>query len=269
MVWRCFSVMRWAVQGGTKQIWDVDQFESPPLPMAVRYGMDSAKILIAARVCSVTDFAARRMMMVDTQVRPSDVTKFPIIDAMLAVPREAFVPEGLGEAAYVGENLAIGGGRTMLDPRTLAKLLDALEIAKTDIVMDIACGLGYSTALLARMSEFVVGIESDEQLAARAQANLTTLGADNAVISHGLLSEGAEKSGPYDIIVLQGAVENVPASITDQLRDGGRIGAIFADGNLGVVKIGHKCGDAINWRYSFNASAPVLAGFKNAAAFSL
>ena len=134
-------------------------------------------------------------MMVDTQVRPSDVTKFPIIDAMLDTPREAFVPEQLREAAYVGENLDLGGGRTLLEPRTLAKIVDALTFEPSDVVLDIACGLGYSTAIAAQLSEFVIGVEDNEARAAEAQSILSELGIDNAAIVSGPLKDGAAKSG--------------------------------------------------------------------------
>lgn len=217
----------------------------------------------------MTDFASRRTMMVDTQVRPSDVTKFPIIDAMLAVPRENFVPDALREAAYVGENLDIGGGRVMLEPRTLGKMLDALNIQPNHVAMDIGCGLGYSTAILARMCEFVVAVEDDEARAEEAQSLLSGLGIDNAAVMAGPLSAGSEKSGPYDIIMVEGSVQTVPETILAQLREGGRIACVFAEGNLGVVRIGHKIDGKINWRFTFNASAPVLAGFEKTTEFAL
>lgn len=207
--------------------------------------------------------------MVDTQVRPSDVTKFPIIDAMLSVPREAFVPSTMREAAYVGENLDIGGGRVLLEPRTLAKMLDVLDIKPTEVILDIAPGLGYSTALLAHMAEFVIGVEDDESRAEEAQSILSEQGIDNAAIISGALAEGAAKSGPYDVIILQGAVEVLPDSLLAQLKDGGRIVSIFAEGDLGVVRIGYKMEQRINWRMAFNAGAPVLTGFAKKAEFAL
>ncbi len=217
----------------------------------------------------MTDYAARRTMMVDTQVRPSDVTKFPIIDAMLDVQRELFVPAKLREAAYVGENLDIGGGRILLEPRSLAKMLDALEVQPHHVALDLGCGLGYSTAVLARMCEFVVGLEDDDARAEEAQSLLSEQGADNAAIMSGDLTAGAAKSGPYDIILIQGAVEMVPDVLLEQLREGGRIACIFAEGALGVVRIGHKIDGNVNWRYAFNASAPVLPGFHKPPAFAL
>ncbi len=207
--------------------------------------------------------------MVDTQVRPSDVTKFPIIDAMLSVPREAFVPSTMREAAYIGENLDIGGGRVLLEPRTLAKMLDVLDIKPTEVILDIAPGLGYSTAVLAHMAEFVIGVEDDESRAEEAQSILSEQGIDNAAIISGALVEGAAKSGPYDVIILQGAVEVLPDSLLAQLKDGGRIVSIFAEGDLGVVRIGYKMEQRINWRMAFNAGAPVLTGFAKKAEFAL
>ena len=216
----------------------------------------------------MTDYSARRTMMVDTQVRPSDVTKFPIIDAMLSTPRENYVPAGLREAAYIGENLDIGG-RVMLDPRTLAKMLDALMIDTSDVVLDVGCGLGYSTALLARMAQFVAAIEDDEDRANEAQQILSEDGIDNAAVMSGPMSAGVPKSGPYDIILIQGAVETVPDALLEQLRDGGRIAAIFAEGALGTVRVGHKIEGQVSWRYAFNASAPLLPGFEKTSSFAL
>ena len=217
----------------------------------------------------MTDFATRRTMMVDTQVRPSDVTKYPIIAAMLSVPREAFVPAQMREAAYAGEHVTLGGGRVVLDPRTLAKLLDALDIQGTETVLDIGCGLGYSSAIIARMAEAVVAVEEDEALATEAQRALSAQGVDNAAVNHGKLAAGAPKAGPYDVIVLQGAAEVIPDSLVSQLKDGGRIGALFMEGNLGVARVGYKIDGRITWRQVFNASAPVLPGFEMRKAFAL
>lgn len=217
----------------------------------------------------MTDFATRRTMMVDTQVRPSDVTKYPIIAAMLSVPREAFVPAQMREAAYAGEHVTLGGGRVVLDPRTLAKLLDALDIQGTETVLDIGCGLGYSSAIIARMAEAVVAVEEDEKLATEAQRALSAQGVDNAAVNHGKLAAGAPKAGPYDVIVLQGAAEVISDTLVSQLKEGGRIGALFMEGNLGVARVGYKIDGRITWRQVFNASAPVLPGFEMRKAFAL
>ena len=207
--------------------------------------------------------------MVDTQIRPSDVTKFPIIDAMLSVPREAYVPDDQREAAYVGENLPLSAGRVVLEPRTLAKMLDALDLQASEVVLDIACGLGYSTAVLAHMVDFVAAVEDDEARAEEAQSILSEQGVDNAAVITGPLTEGAAKSGPYDVIILQGAVEVLPDALLTQLKEGGRIAALFAEGELGTVRVGYKLDGRINWRMAFNASAPVLPGFEQKASFAL
>ena len=199
--------------------------------------------------------------MVDTQIRPSDVTKFPIIEAFLSVPREKFVPDGKREAAYIGENFKIGQSRVILEPRTLAKLLDALDIRNDELVLDIGPGLGYSSAVISPMAEVVIAVEDDSSMANEAEEILTEVGADNVVIQIGKLEDGAPEHGPYDVIILQGGVEKIPSSIFNQLKNGGRVGAIFVEEGLGTAKIGLKVNDKINWRYSFNAAAPVLPGF--------
>ncbi len=215
------------------------------------------------------DFAQRRVMMVDTQVRPSDVTKFPVIAAMLEVPRERFMPAGRREAAYVGENVEISKNRVVLEPRTLAKMLDALDIQPTEMVLDVGTGLGYSTAVIARLAEAVVAVEEDPYLAAEAEAALSAIGADNAVVVTAPLAEGAPKHGPYDVITIQGAAETVPQALIDQLKDGGRIGCLFMEGALGVCRIGYKIDGSVTWRFAFNAAAPVLPGFAAQRAFAL
>lgn len=217
----------------------------------------------------MSEFATRRVMMVDTQVRPSDVTKFPIIEAMLTVPRETFVPDDKCEAAYVGENLPLAPGRVVLEARTMAKLLDALDVQPTELVLDVGCGLGYSAAVIARLAETVVAVEEDETLAAEAQRLLSEAGVDNAVVVTGKLSGGVVKCAPYDVITIEGGVEQVPEAILAQLKDGGRIGAVFMDGAVGTARVGYKAEGGVSWRSVFNASAPVLAGFRAPRGFTL
>ena len=217
----------------------------------------------------MSEFASRRMMMVDTQVRPSDVTKFPIIDAMLQVPREVYVPRDLQEAAYAGQNVEIAPGRVVLEPRTLAKMLDALDIQPDEMVLDLGCGLGYSAAVIARLADTVVAVEEDEALVAEAQRALSEEGVDNAVVVTGPLAAGSARHGPYDVIAVEGGIETLPQALADQLKEGGRIGAIFMEGALGIVRVGIKQGGAVDWRFSFNATAPLLPGFARARGFVL
>lgn len=214
------------------------------------------------------DYPARRTMMVDTQIRPSDVTKFPIIEAFLRIPREVFVPSHLTEAAYAGENLMIGEGRVMLEARTLAKMLDALNILRNELVLDVGAGLGYSTAVIAQLAEAVVGVEENDALASDAQTNLGAQAIDNAVIHNGPLVKGDVQHGPYDVIIVQGGVELLPDVLSAQLKDGGRVACLFMSGALGVVRLGVKQHGSIAWRDIFNAAAPVIPGFAKAPEFT-
>lgn len=215
------------------------------------------------------DFAARRMTMVDTQVRPSDVTKFPIIDAMLRIPREDFVPENMVETAYVGENLMIAPGRVLLEPRTLAKMLDALEITDKDLVLDIGCGTGYSSAVLAKMAQAVVAVEEDTKLAQDAEAALARVGAESVVVHTGPLVDGAAMHAPFDAMLVEGGIQMFPEALAAQLHENGRVVALFMSGQLGVVRMGTKQNGIIGWRDIFNATAPMLPGFTPAPTFAL
>lgn len=217
----------------------------------------------------MSDFEARRVMMVDTQVRPSDVTKFPIIDAMLTVARENFVPNELREAAYADGNLTLARNRVVLEPRTLAKMLDALDLQNDELVLDIGSGYGYSAAIMAHIAQAVVAVEDDEAMSSDSQTILSDAGADNVIVHAGALDAGVAEHGPYDVIAIQGGVEEVPTAIIDQLKEGGRIAALFMTGALGEVRVGRKIDGTMNWRLAFNASAPVLPGFSKARAFAL
>ena len=213
------------------------------------------------------DYAAAREAMVDRQVRPSDVTRYPIIAAMLAVPREEFLPEALRPVAYLGDHVPLAPGRVLLDPRVFAKLLDALDVGPEDLVLDLGCGLGYSTAVLAQMAEAVVALESDPVMAAEAEALLGAHAVDNAVVQAGPLAEGVPEHGPFDAILIEGAIEVLPEALADQLKLGGRIAAIFAEGAGGQARLGLRTGQGIVWRRIFDATAPVLPGFAATKAF--
>lgn len=217
----------------------------------------------------MSDFDMRRRVMVDTQVRPSDVTKFPIIDAMLTVPRERFVPDSQIQAAYADDCVTLGPGRVVLDPRTLAKMLDVLNIRNDDLVLDIGCGLGYSSAVISHVAEAVIAVEEDETLASEASDLLLEADADNVVLHQGPLAEGAAEHGPYDVMILQGGVEEFPKALEDQLKDGGRVACMFIKNSLGTVRIGIKSEGLVSWRFAFNAGAPVLPGFAAEQTFAL
>ncbi len=205
--------------------------------------------------------------MVDTQIRPSDVTSFTVIDAMLSTPREAFVPDDARDLAYVGGPVPLTATRQLMEPRTIAKMLEALDVTPADLVLEIAPGMGYTTALLARMAEAVVAVEEDASLARDAEAALSAQEVDNAAILTGPLVEGSARNGPYDAIILFGGVEHVPQAIVDQLKEGGRIVALFMQGPLGEVRKGVKTHGIVSWHMEFNATAPVLPDFARTPGF--
>lgn len=213
----------------------------------------------------MSDFHTRRITMVDTQVRPQDVTKFPIIAAMLAVAREDFVPQAAREAAYVGGNIPLGARRVVLEARSLAKLLDALDVVPGDKVLCLGAGYGYAAAVLAEMGADVVAVEEDTTMAAAATQSLQ----GQAKVVNAALAKGSVADGPYDVILLEGGAEAFPAALEAQVKEGGRLGAIFMEGALGVARIGHKRDGKVTWRYAFNATAPVAPGFEAVRAFVL
>lgn len=210
-----------------------------------------------------------RTVMVDTQVRPSDVTKFPIIDALLSVPREAYVPDALASVAYADAPVSVGAGRELMEARTFAKMLDALDLERAEMALVVGCGRGYSAAVLGHMLDGVVAVEEDADLAREAEAALGAQGVHNVAVMEGALTAGAPKAGPYDVVLLDGGIQEVPAALADQLKEGGRIVAIFMEGALGEVRLGVKSNGRISWRTVFNATVPVLPGFARDVGFAL
>ena len=217
----------------------------------------------------MADFAQRRTTMVDTQVRPSDVTSFRILDAMLSVPRELFVPSEQMDAAYAGVNVPLGRRRVVLAPRTMSKLLQAADIQPDELVLDVGAGLGYSSALAARMAEAVIALEEDADLAGEAERALSEASADNVAVTSGALVDGAPRHGPYDVVLIEGAVQEIPDALFGQLKEGGRIVAIFLEDALGTARVGYKDAQGVSWRFAFNATAPVLPGFEKRREFAL
>ncbi len=221
------------------------------------------------------DSKQQRINMVESQVRPSDVTDRRIIRAMLEVPREAFVPQSLQALAYMDEAVAAidadGGrpGRCLLAPRTFAKLVQLAEIGSDAVVLDVGCATGYSTAVLARLAKSVVAVEVDAALAARATQTLRHLGVGNAVVIEGALEKGAASHAPFDAILLEGAVPQVPEALLEQLKDGGRLVAVIADGIFGRAQVWRRTGKVFDARPVFDAGAQPLPGFARQAEFVL
>ncbi len=215
----------------------------------------------------MTNYTQRRVTMVDTQVRTQDVTKFPIIHAMLSVPKEAYVPNALRDLAYIGGPLDLGDGRQVLDPRGMAKLLDLLDITPDSVVLALGDGTGYAAALLAHMAQAVVAVEENEFLAREAEVALNAQEVGNAVVIHGHMAAGNVKNGPYDAVAIFGGVETVPTALIDQVKEGGRIAAVFTDGPLGEARVGLKTAGRLSWRAAFNTAATVLPGFTKSPSF--
>ena len=221
---------------------------------------------------AMTDSKLQRLNMVESQVRPSDVTDRRIIKAMLEVPREKFVPAALASMAYMDEPLPVGtangaGARYLLAPRTFAKLVQLADVGPEATVLDVGCATGYSTAVLARLAKRVIAVESDQELAERARRLLEEVGAGNAVVVHGRLAAGAPADAPYDVILLNGAAETVAPALLEQLSDGGRLAAIAAQGPLCRAQIWRRIGKTFDARPAFEAGAAVLPGFERPAEF--
>lgn len=215
----------------------------------------------------MNDFATQRINMVDSQVRPSDVTDRRILRAMLAVPRETFVPAQIKATAYMDEHLALGQGRYLLAPRTFAKLVQLLTIGEDDAVLDVACATGYSTAVLATLARTVVALDGNAALAQQAQTALAGLGLTNTMVKTGELTAGAPSEGPFDAILINGCVVDVPDALLDQLKDGGRLAAVRSDGRVGQATVWRRHGTSFDARPAFDAGAPLLPEFEKEPGF--
>jgi protein-L-isoaspartate(D-aspartate) O-methyltransferase len=211
------------------------------------------------------DFAAARRMMVDGQVRTADVTDPRLLAAMLDVPRERFFPEDKVSLAYLDLDVAVNETglpvRRLLKPMVLAKLIQAAGLGETDRVLDVGCATGYSTAVLARLAHSVVGLEEEASLTRQASAMLAEAGVANAKVVTGALARGCPAEGPYDLILLEGATETVPAALLDQLKSGGRLACVLGPGQSGKAMIYSRTGSDLSGRAVFDAAAPLLPGF--------
>jgi protein-L-isoaspartate(D-aspartate) O-methyltransferase len=219
------------------------------------------------------DFAAARRKMVDGQVRISDVTDLRIIRAMLAVPRERFLPAAQGELAYLDLDIPVGIGapgkpvRRLLKPMVLAKLIQAAEIGDNDHVLDVGCASGYSTTVLSELVRWPVALEEDELLAAQAKANLQAFDRGDVQVAIGPLAEGWAGAAPYDVILVNGAFEVVPKELLGQLKPGGRLLGILGPGPAGKAMLYRAIGGEFSGRPIFDAAAALLPGFSAPPAF--
>jgi len=218
------------------------------------------------------DFTASRRMMVDGQVRTSDVTDLRLIAAMLDVPRERFVPADKADLAYLDLDLPIttsplGPARRLVKPMVLAKLIQAAAIGAGDHVLDVGCATGYSSAVLERLAASVVALDQDGALTRQAELNLEAVGARNVTVVTGPLTDGWSAGAPYDVIVVAGATEAAPRTLLHQLREGGRLVGVVGRPPATKAMLYVGCGSEVSGRPIFDAAAPLLPGFAEPPAF--
>lgn len=215
------------------------------------------------------DIERARKAMVDSQVRPSDVTDIRLLKAMGSLPRETFVPANRRGLAYVEKDIPLFADRWLLKPRDFAKLVHSASLRSEDLVLDIACGYGYSCAVMAHLAGVVIGLEVDEEIAAKASERCADLGLDTVAFMTGTLDEGCPKQGPYDAIIVEGGVEKVPDALLSQLKDdGGRMAIILVEDGVGHATLFTKSGGAIgSWRLFETTPPGILPGFNHSAGF--
>tara|TARA_R110002126_G_C10487539_1_gene502760 strand:+ start:4297 stop:4971 length:675 start_codon:yes stop_codon:yes gene_type:complete len=219
------------------------------------------------------DFKLARLKMVDNQIRTTDVTSHAVLDAFLSVEREKFVPAKLRPLAYIDDDLRISGNREgevdryLMEPSPLAKLLQLADVKPDDVVLEVGCGCGYVSALLSELAGSVVALETDEALATTAADTLSRLGYDNVAVVTGPLNEGYKPEAPYDVIFIGGSVEELPQTLLEQLRDGGRLVVVEGQGNASKAKLYVRENGHTAARRGFNTSVKPLPGFAKSQVF--
>ena len=215
-------------------------------------------------------FATARKTMVDCQLRPSKVTDQFILDAFMTIPREDFVGKQQRTLAYVDEDLPLSGGRCLMEPMVLARLLQSLEIRPDDSVLIVGAGCGYGTAVAAKLAGSVIAIETRANLVDKAQDVLVSIGIDNAAIVKSRLVDGYPEEGPYDRILIEGGVETVPDSLLEQLTPKGRLAAIYRKPShpVGLASVWTRSGKEFTRTPLFDARVPNLDEFNAKVEFS-
>ena len=217
-----------------------------------------------------SSFATARKAMVDCQLRPSKVTNQFILDAFMTIPREDFVGKQQRAMAYIDEDLPVSGGRCLMEPMVLARLLQSLEIRPDDSVLIVGAGCGYGTAVAAKLAGSVIAIETRANLVDKAQDVLVSIGVDNAAIVKSRLVDGYPEEGPYDRILIEGGVETVPDNLLKQLTPKGRLAAIYRKPGhpVGVASVWTRSGTEFTHTPLFDARVPNLDEFNAKVEFS-
>lgn len=215
------------------------------------------------------DYAAARRIMVDTQIRPNDVTDPDLVAALLSVAREEFVPASRKGVAYSELEIETSEGRSLWIPRDFSKLVKAIDPQRDDICLVIGAGAGYEVAVLGQLVETAIGLETDEALITATSERLAAQNIDRAVIVQGALGDGLKDQGPFDAILVNGMVEAVPETWTEQLSDGGRLGVVVQTSNgLGSARLYTRSGDVVSYRTVFEARPPKFEEFNKPSAFA-
>lgn len=202
----------------------------------------------------IPDYTAARASMVDTQLRPEGVNFPPVVEAMAAVPREEFVAPEARPLAYIDRTVPMGAGRLMNGPVVLGKLLTEMTPLRGERALVVGCGTGYSAAVLRQMGLEVIGLESSPELAMHARE----LGTE---VVEGPLEEGWKVRSPYDLILIDGAVEYIPESIIAQLTDFGRLGTALIDKGVARLVVGRRAGGGFGLHSMADSGAAALPGF--------
>lgn len=214
------------------------------------------------------DYAAARHAMVESQIRTNRVSDPAIVTAFEEIPRELFVPANLRSVAYVDEAVPLGRGRYLMEPLALAQMLQAADIRPSDVVLDVGCATGYSAAILARLAGTVVALEDEPDFVREANRLLGEQTIHNAAVIEAPLTEGCPKQAPYDAIVIEGGVEEVPNALVKQLGEGGRLVCVIVGaGGFGKGTLFTRIGGSIVRRAVFDAGTPLLPGFARRPSF--
>ncbi len=207
------------------------------------------------------DYANARHTMIENQLRTYDVLDYNTLEAMGAVPRELFVPADCAAFAYLDKPVPLGQNRELMTPMVFGRLLQVLDIQKTDRVLDIAGGTGYSAAVFSCLAQHVVALEDDDAAIDAAQHNFNTIEATNITCIKGTIEEGAPKNAPFEVIFINGAIESEPKLLLKQLKDGGRLACVLGSGRNGRAVIYRRAGTNVTVTRIIDASAIWLTSF--------